>query len=136
MNTEQVAQRLVELCRRGEYDQAQAELYAEDAVSIEPEGLPPEALGNAHGMDAIREKGRKFAESIEAMHGTSCSDPVGSSPDSTRMRTHASATYAVGVAGFTIVGTPARKAGANFSSEPHTGKLKALICTATPGSRV
>ena len=76
MNTEQVAQRLVELCRRGEYDQAQAELYAEDAVSIEPEGLPPEALGNAHGMDAIREKGRKFAESIEAMHGTSCSDPV------------------------------------------------------------
>ena len=52
------------------------------------------------------------------------------------MRTHASATYAVGVAGFTIVGTPARNAGANFSSAPHIGKLKALICTATPGSRV
>ncbi|KRD77033.1 nuclear transport factor 2 family protein [Lysobacter sp. Root983] len=76
MNTEQIAQRLVELCRKGEYDQAQVELYADDAVSIEPEGLPPEALGNAHGMEAIREKGRKFNESIEAMHGSSCSDPV------------------------------------------------------------
>lgn len=76
MNTEQIAQRLVELCRQGEYEQAQVELYAEDAVSIEPEGLPPEALGNARGMDAIREKGRKFNESIEAMHGSSVSDPV------------------------------------------------------------
>ena len=42
----------------------------------------------------------------------------------------------MGVAGFTRVGMPARKAGANFSSEPQTGKLNALICTATPGSRV
>lgn len=76
MNTEQVARRLVELCRQGEYDQAQTELYADDAVSIEPEGLPPEALGNAHGLEAIREKGRKFNERIEAMHGSNCSDPV------------------------------------------------------------
>lgn len=76
MNTEQIAQRLVELCRQGEYDQAQVELYADDAVSIEPEGLPPEALGNARGMDAIREKGRKFNERVEAMHGSSVSDPV------------------------------------------------------------
>ena len=29
-------------------------------------------------------------------------------------------------------GMPARKLGANFSSMPHTGKLKALMCTATP----
>jgi hypothetical protein len=27
---------------------------------------------------------------------------------------------------------PARKLGANFSSSPQTGKLKALMCTATP----
>ncbi|KQZ57010.1 MULTISPECIES: nuclear transport factor 2 family protein [unclassified Lysobacter] len=76
MNTEQIAQRLVELCRQGEYEQAQVELYADDAVSIEPEGLPPEALGNVRGMDAIREKGRKFNEGIETMHGSSVSDPV------------------------------------------------------------
>ncbi|BBE23864.1 hypothetical protein MN0502_27470 [Arthrobacter sp. MN05-02] len=50
--------------------------------------------------------------------------------------TTAAARKPVGVAGFTMVGTPARKAGASFSSMPHTGKLKALICTATPGMRV
>lgn len=76
MNTQQVADRLVALCRDGKYDQAQVELYADDAVSIEPEGLPPGALGNAQGLAAIREKGRQFGESVEAMHGSSVSDPV------------------------------------------------------------
>ena len=41
-----------------------------------------------------------------------------------------------GVAGLTMLGTPARKAGANFSSMPQTGKLKALTWKATPGTRV
>ncbi|RDZ27492.1 nuclear transport factor 2 family protein [Lysobacter silvisoli] len=75
MNTEQVAQRLVELCRKGEFDQAQNELYADDAASIEPKGAA-EGMGDAYGMDAIREKGRKFAESIEAYHGFSVSEPL------------------------------------------------------------
>ena len=35
-------------------------------------------------------------------------------------------------AGFTIAGAPAASVGASFSSMPHTGKLKALICTAAP----
>ena len=39
-------------------------------------------------------------------------------------------------AGLTMVGTPASTAGASFSSMPHTGKLNALICSATPGSDV
>ena len=34
-----------------------------------------------------------------------------------------------------MVGMPAMNEGANFSSIPQTGKLKALICTATPGIR-
>ena len=40
------------------------------------------------------------------------------------------------MAGLTRLGTPARNAGANFSSGPQTGKLNALICTATPRSGV
>ncbi|MCA1714833.1 MAG: nuclear transport factor 2 family protein, partial [Gammaproteobacteria bacterium] len=75
-HTQQVAERLVQLCREGNYEQAQEELYAPDAVSIEMDGLPPGALGNAHGLDAIREKGRKWQESIEAIHGGSVGDPV------------------------------------------------------------
>jgi ketosteroid isomerase-like protein len=76
MNTQRVAARLVELCRQGKYEQAQNELYADDAVSIEMAGLSPDAPGNAQGMDAIREKGRKWAENIVEIHGTGVSDPV------------------------------------------------------------
>ncbi len=76
MNTEQIARRLVELCRKGEYEQAQRELYAQDAVSIEMPGAPAGALGDAKGLDAIFEKGRKFHDMLEAVHGSTVSDPV------------------------------------------------------------
>ncbi|MEZ0472416.1 SnoaL-like domain-containing protein [Luteimonas salinilitoris] len=76
MNTQQVAERLVALCREGKYEQAQEELYAEDAASIEMEGLPAGTAGNVKGMDAIREKGRKWKENIVEIHGGSVSDPV------------------------------------------------------------
>lgn len=76
MNTEKVAARLVELCREGKYEQAQDELYAADAVSIEMDGLPAGALGNASGLEAIREKGRQWAENIVEIHGGDVSDPV------------------------------------------------------------
>jgi hypothetical protein len=74
MNTEQVAKRLVELCRQGKYEDAQNELYSKDAVSIEMEGS--QGLGNAKGIEAIREKGKKFNEGVEAMHGGSVGDPI------------------------------------------------------------
>jgi len=76
MNIESIANRLVELCRAGKFEQAQEELYASDVVSIEPEGLPPGALGNARGLPAIVEKGRQFRAAIEAVHGSSVSEPV------------------------------------------------------------
>ena len=41
MNVDAIAARLVMLCREGQFEQAQRELYADDAVSIEPEGVPP-----------------------------------------------------------------------------------------------
>jgi ketosteroid isomerase-like protein len=76
MNTEAIAKRLVALCREGKYEEAQRELYANDAVSIEPAGLPPGALGNVKGLEAIYEKGRQFMAGVEAVHGTEVSDPV------------------------------------------------------------
>ena len=74
MNTEQIAKRLVELCREGKYEQAQKELYANDAMSIEMQGMQTGDMGNAKGLDAILEKGRKFQEQLEAVHGGSVSD--------------------------------------------------------------
>jgi hypothetical protein len=76
VNTEAVAKRLVELCRQGKFEEAQNELYSNDAVSIEMEGLPAGSIGNAKGLDAIREKGRQFNAGIEAVHGGTVSDPI------------------------------------------------------------
>ena len=71
-----------------------------------------------------------------ALPQTSWSEPGGSSPVSSISSTSRAVRYAVWVAGLTRLGTPAMKAGANFSSGPQTGKLNALICTATPRSGV
>lgn len=76
MNTQAIAARLVELCRQGKYEQAQDELYADDAVSIEMDGLPPEMARDTRGLEAIREKGRQFNAGIEVMHGGSVGDPI------------------------------------------------------------
>ena len=90
----------------------------------------------ADPVNATWSRASRWSSRSRAEPETSCREPSGSSPESSMSRTHASVTYPVGVAGFTMVGTPAMNAGANFSSMPHTGKLNALICTATPGSRV
>ena len=46
--------------------------------------------------------------------------------------TTASVKKQVTVAGLTMAGTPASQLTATFSNMPHTGKLNALMCTATP----
>ncbi len=74
MNTEQIAKRLVELCRKGENEQAQRELYAQDAVSIEMPGSP--GAGDAKGLEAIYEKGRQWAAGVEAVHASNTSNPI------------------------------------------------------------
>ena len=76
MNTEAIANRLVALCREGKYEEAQRELYANDAESIEPDGLPPTVFGSVKGLDAIFQKSRTFQASIETVHGGHVSDPV------------------------------------------------------------
>ena len=76
MNTEQVAERLVELCRQGKYTQAHEELFAQDAVNIEMEGMPEGPMGGAQGLDAIMQKGRAFEEMLEAVHSSEVSEPA------------------------------------------------------------
>ena len=51
MKTEAIEARLVELCRKGAFDQAHDELYADNAASIEPAGSP---FPPAHGRAALR----------------------------------------------------------------------------------
>lgn len=73
MDTNEVANRLVDLCRKGEFETAVAELYHENIVSIEPEGAPQK---ETVGLEAVIQKGKAFNEMMETFHGMEVSDPV------------------------------------------------------------
>lgn len=75
MTTQEIARRLVALCREGKAETAQRELYADDAVNIEPYGTPTFAK-ETRGLSAIIEKGRRFGALIEQVHALSISDPL------------------------------------------------------------
>jgi len=74
MTTQEVANKLVAYMRQGKIAEAQAELYGDDIICIEPEG--PMAPHFTKGKKAVAEKGKQFASMIEERHGGSCSDPV------------------------------------------------------------
>jgi hypothetical protein len=75
MSTQKIAERLVILCRQGKYEETQRELFAADAVSIEPYATP-EFEKETKGLPAIFEKGKKFESMVETMHALNVSDPV------------------------------------------------------------
>ena len=74
MTTQEVADKLVAYMRQGQIPEAQAALYADDIVSIEPEGAM--AAHITSGKAAVAEKRKQFAGMIEAHHGGAWSDPV------------------------------------------------------------
>ncbi len=78
MTTQEVANRYYELIQMHQYEQIQNELYAPDAVSIEPENdtnLPLVVTG----IEALRQKEGLFFSQVEAMHGSYMSEIVVSS---------------------------------------------------------
>jgi hypothetical protein len=75
MSTGNVARRLIELCRAGQFDRALDELYSDDARSIEMDGMKG-PLGNAEGLVAIRRKGKTFEENCVEVHSVTVSDPL------------------------------------------------------------
>lgn len=74
MTTQEVANRYNELAQTGQWDKIQNELFADNAVSIEPPGS--QGLQSVEGMPAIREKGKRFGEMVEEMHGGYTTAPV------------------------------------------------------------
>jgi hypothetical protein len=75
LTTQQVADRLAELCREGMFETAQEELYDEHAVSIEPEHHS-QGLQTVEGLDAIKQKGERFQEMVEEMHESWITSPI------------------------------------------------------------
>jgi hypothetical protein len=74
MTTQEVANRLVELARQGKIEEILKELFAQNAVSIEP----TEMMGakQVSGLPAIIEKGKMFDSMLEEFHGAKISDPL------------------------------------------------------------
>jgi len=75
MQTQEIANRLVAYCRKGDWDAAQTELYDQNAISIEPyagNGFEKET----RGLSAIVEKGKKFDSHMEQVHSIEVSEPL------------------------------------------------------------
>ena len=74
MTTQEVANRLVELCRQGKIDEVQASLFADNAQSIEAnEMMGPKVTV---GIDGIKAKSVIFQSTVEAFHSATISDPI------------------------------------------------------------
>jgi len=73
MTTHDVADRFNELAQSGNWEQIHDELYAGNAVSIEPENSP--GMKTVQGIDAIKEKGKQFNDMVEEMHGGYSGEP-------------------------------------------------------------
>jgi ketosteroid isomerase-like protein len=75
MTTKEIADRLVALCRQGDFATAQSELFADDVVSIEPYSTPAFEKETT-GKQAITEKGEKWNAMVQEMHAMEVSDAL------------------------------------------------------------
>lgn len=73
MTTQDVANRFNELAQTEQWDIIQDEMFADNAVSIEPEHSP--GLKTVEGVKAIKQKGKQFGEMVEEMHGGYSNEP-------------------------------------------------------------
>ena len=75
MTTAAVASRLVELCKQGKFEEAQKELFAPDALSIEPQASP-DFEKETKGLKSILEKGKKWESMVKKMNSLEVSKPL------------------------------------------------------------
>lgn len=76
MSTQQIANRLVALCRDGQFEKAYDELFADDARNVEMPAMSEGPLGSVSGLPAMRRKSTDFMAAVEQMHSMSCGDAV------------------------------------------------------------
>ncbi len=73
MTTQEVADRLISLCREGKYEEVYKELFSPEILSLEPEGS---SWPKAQGFDQLAEKGKMWQEMVEEFVEGTISDPV------------------------------------------------------------
>ena len=75
MTTKEIAKKLKKHCEHGEFATAQKELFAKDAISIEP--MASEAFEKeTHGLDAIIKKAKKWSDMVLESHSLEISEPM------------------------------------------------------------
>jgi ketosteroid isomerase-like protein len=75
MTTKEIADKLVSICRKGDFKKAISELYADDAVSVEPNATPAFEK-ETKGLKAILAKGDKWNAMVTEVHKVAMSDPI------------------------------------------------------------
>ena len=73
MTTQDVANRFHELAQKGAWSQVHDELFADHAVSIEPEHAP--GVQKVEGREGIRKKGEMFQQMLEETHDAYSREP-------------------------------------------------------------
>jgi hypothetical protein len=73
METKEIAQKLVQWCKEGNFEKPYHELYSPAIVSIENEGKGDGGI--AEGFEGIQKKGEWWQENFE-VHNTEVSEPL------------------------------------------------------------
>jgi len=73
MSTQEIADKLVALCRSGKNDEAVKTLFADHAVSMEMAGVPN---GRVEGKANILKKSEEWFKDVEEIHRMEVSEPV------------------------------------------------------------
>jgi len=73
MNAQEVANRLVQLCREGRNVEAINELYDDNVISHEPEGSP---MKEKVGREAVLDATNRWLASVEELHSSFISNPI------------------------------------------------------------
>ena len=74
MTTQEVADKLVQLCKEGKFSEAVATLYSDDIVSVEAVA-PPGGLRETKGLDGVKAKGEWWVANHE-IHSSVVEGPL------------------------------------------------------------
>ncbi|MEL7120477.1 MAG: nuclear transport factor 2 family protein [Bacteroidota bacterium] len=73
MTTQEIANKLVELCRMGKNEEAYNALFSDDAVAVEPAKWN---VPDTQGKEALLAKSKQWMENIQEFHGSTVSEPL------------------------------------------------------------
>jgi hypothetical protein len=74
MNTQDVANKFIALCREGKNMQVVEELYADNIISKEMSWMPGETV--TEGKQAVTKKNTDWLNNVEEFHSGNISDPI------------------------------------------------------------